>query len=329
MQRTVFSYFIFTLTVLCAFTHADAASEPLFMVPSTTNNSPTHPTTWTGVLRRNVNEMLRRRDTTTSTSTVTTDTGARNETAVEQLNLQQWATNTTIKCMEKLANVTQASNPAGIAVCYNLPFLSTDSGVFAADLRLYQVSAPEGDWASVGGNIDVSLMYDGAAVQLRNETTGEVNATDAAAASTTGPQKVQEFQFVGQIDQQLLSQSLTDPELQAMLTPKISLVAQTSNGTMLNTTLSTDDATFINGVFSNLVATSAAAASASAAADTAFVLPGTKISIVPVGLYFYSAYSAVAFLVFGWGTFERQKFREQYRKRVALMGAQGGGNRAI
>lgn len=131
-------------------------------------------------------------------------TGARNETAIEQLDLQAWAKETTEKCIEKLKTVTKASNPSGIAVCYNLPFLSTDSGVFAADLRLYQVSASEEDWAEVGGNIDVSLMYNGAAVQLRNESAEEAAATKQASANTEGPEKVQEFHFIGQIDRLLL-----------------------------------------------------------------------------------------------------------------------------
>lgn len=136
--------------------------------------------------------------------------GARNETAIESLDLQAWAKETTQKCIEKLQNVTKASNPSGIAVCYNLPFLSTDSGVFAADLRLYQVSGSEGEWASIGGNIDVSLMYNGAAVQLRNESTEEAAATQQAGASTEGPQKVQEFHFIGQIDRLLLQTDKTE-----------------------------------------------------------------------------------------------------------------------
>lgn len=136
--------------------------------------------------------------------------GARNETAIEQLDLQAWAKETTQKCVEKLRTITKASNPSGIAVCYNLPFLSTDSGVFAADLRLYQVSVPEGEWSQIGENIDVSLMYNGAAVQLRNESAEEAAATQQASANTEGPQKVQEFHFIGQIDRLLLQNEKTE-----------------------------------------------------------------------------------------------------------------------
>lgn len=136
--------------------------------------------------------------------------GARNETAIQQLDLQAWAKETTQKCVEKLQTITKASNPSGIAVCYNLPFLSTDSGVFAADLRLYQISDPEGEWAEIGGSIDVALVYNGAAVQLRNESAEEAAATQQASANTEGPQKVQEFHFIGQIDRLLLQTEKTE-----------------------------------------------------------------------------------------------------------------------
>lgn len=136
--------------------------------------------------------------------------GARNETAIQQLDLQAWAKETTQKCIERLQTITKASNPSGIAVCYNLPFLSTDSGVFAADLRLYQIAGPGGEWAEVGGSIDVALVYNGAAVQLRNESAEEAAATQQASANTEGPQKVQEFHFIGQIDRLLLQTEKTE-----------------------------------------------------------------------------------------------------------------------
>lgn len=91
-------------------------------------------------------------------------------------------------------------------------------------------------------------------------------------------------------------------QLQTLLTPNITLFAKMSDGTELQTTLSTDDATFVNGVFSNLVAneTTNTTTTASAAA-TPFKLPGTRIEIVPIGLYFYGSYMALACIIFGYG----------------------------
>ncbi|PUU74623.1 hypothetical protein B9Z19DRAFT_999431 [Tuber borchii] len=266
---------------------------------------------WHNLLRRDADDKIVRRQSSSS--------GARNESAIEKLDLQSWAKETTLKCIDKLKNVTKASNPSGIAICYNLPFLSSDSGVFAADLRLYQVSAPDGDWATVGGNIDVSLMYNGAAVQVRNESAEEAAATAQASASSVGPQKVQEFHFIGQIDKMLLANGMTDLEMQRMLKPNISLFANTPEGKQLSTTLSSDEATFVNGVFADV-----ASQNSTKAINTKFKIPGTRIEIVPIGLYFFGSYLFIACSIFGWGTFERQRFRDQYRKRVAQKGAAGG-----
>ncbi|RPA94121.1 hypothetical protein L873DRAFT_1702796 [Choiromyces venosus 120613-1] len=283
----------------------------MLIVPGTVPESESN---WHNLLHRDTeDDKIVRRQSSTD--------GARNGTAIEQLDLQSWAKETTLKCIEKLKNVTKASNPSGIAVCYNLPFLSTKSGVFAADLRLYQVSAPEGDWATVGGNIDVSLMYNGAAVQLRNETSEEAAATAQASASSKGPPKVQEFHFIGQIDKMLLAENMSNLKMQVMLKPNISLLATTPAGTQLSTVLSADEATFVNGVFADVAA---AGQNTTAATSAPFKLPGTRIEIVPIGLYFFGTYLIIACSIFGWGTFERQKFRDQYRKRVAQKGAAGG-----
>lgn len=68
------------------------------------------------------------------------------------------------------------------------------------------------------------------------------------------------------------------------------------------TVLATNEATFVNGVFSDLVASEAQNSTAGVAASPApFQLPGTRISIVPIGLYFYSAYLGLAVLIFGYG----------------------------
>lgn len=345
MQRAVLSYFILLsmLAALCTVSYAHSTPDAMLIVPpglggggrggggatsglgvgvgSSYSKRGDGTEKWHGLLRREIQRMVRREDTA--------DTGARNETAIEELDLQAWAKETTEKCISRLSTITKASNPSGIVVCYNLPFMSADSGVFAADLRLYQVSAAEGNWSSVGGNIDVSLMYNGAAVQLRNETTEEAAATALASASATGPEKVQEFHFIGQIDKLLLQDDMTDAQLQTLLTPNITLFAKMPDGTELQTSLSTDDATFVNGVFSDLPANETAdPTTTEAASATPFKLPGTRIEIVPIGLYFYGAYTALACIIFGYGTFERQRFRDQYRKRIAQQAVLGG-NRAI
>ena len=61
------------------------------------------------------------------------------------------ATNTTVAlaCLNELADITDVSNAAGWAACYNVLFLNNQTGIFEADLRLYQVSPPSGAFSGI------------------------------------------------------------------------------------------------------------------------------------------------------------------------------------
>lgn len=82
-------------------------------------------------------------------------------------DLAKWEEQTRSACMSTLGNLNgQASNPSGIAVCYNLPFLDNKTGVFQAELRMYNVSAPINPWAGVtAADVSMTLSYLGATVQ--------------------------------------------------------------------------------------------------------------------------------------------------------------------
>jgi len=86
-------------------------------------------------------------------------------------------------------------------------------------------------------------------------------------------------------------------EMQRMLKPNISLFANTPGGTQLSTVLSSDEATFVNGVFADIATTQ----NTTKAADNKFKLPGTRIEIVPIGLYFFGTYLVIACSIFAWG----------------------------
>lgn len=103
------------------------------------------------------------------------------------------------------------------------------------------------------------------------------------------------------------------------LTPKISVKATSPTGARVNTTIEMTHSQYINGIFANVAALPVVETNATAVAAP-FKLPGTRIEIVPVGLYFFSAYMIVFCTILGWGTMERAKFRDQYRKRVATSG---------
>jgi hypothetical protein len=82
-------------------------------------------------------------------------------------DLDRWERETKKACEDTLRGLNgQASNPSGIVVCYNLPFLDNTTGVFQAELRMYNVSAPIDPWVGVtAADISMSLSYLGATVQ--------------------------------------------------------------------------------------------------------------------------------------------------------------------
>lgn len=62
-------------------------------------------------------------------------------------------------------------NPTGMAVCYNVPFMDSKSGVFEAELRVYTISQPTAEFVGVTAKeMMVSLAYLGATVQRTNGT---------------------------------------------------------------------------------------------------------------------------------------------------------------
>jgi hypothetical protein len=63
----------------------------------------------------------------------------------------------------------KATNPAGLAVCYNVPYLDQNKGVFEAELRLYNISSTSGDFTGVTpAMMMVTLQYQGATIQKSN-----------------------------------------------------------------------------------------------------------------------------------------------------------------
>lgn len=175
-------------------------------------------------LRRHALEMLEgleKRQDTTSTSTTVRSSDASN------LNLNTWDVVTAQACGNALAALNgQASNPSGVAVCYNLPFLDNSTGVFQAELRMYNISAPIDPWVGVtSADISMTLSYLGATVQTTNGTfikrdstlswppirargDGElVERQDSSSLATMTPMKV--LDYVGQINSNLMGTAMT------------------------------------------------------------------------------------------------------------------------
>lgn len=100
----------------------------------------------------------------------------------------------------------------------------------------------------------------------------------------------------------------------SLLTPVIILSGTEQDGTSVNTRLSTQDASFVNGVFANT--RSEGSPSATTASIDESVLPGTKPVGLPVGLIISSIWAVLYLMTLGYGTISRYQAREAYRRRV-------------
>jgi hypothetical protein len=138
------------------------------------------------------------------------------------LNMTAWDAETSAVCMEALSHLDIASNPSGTCICYNLPSLDTSTGVFEADLRLFKISEPTGQFAGIPPqNIQVGLSYTGASVSpvsaSRIQSTQRVTSRELAmeedlhqlAKRNATPTLLQAYLFVGQIDRTKMSNDMT------------------------------------------------------------------------------------------------------------------------
>jgi hypothetical protein len=132
------------------------------------------------------------------------------------MNNTQWESTTTAACTTALEALNgQASNPSGMAVCYNLPSLNNSTGVFQADLKVYMVGIPNGDFANIEpANVNVGLSYVGATVSAINPS--ELSKREEESLISWGgeemekrqasiPTLVQSYAFVGKINADLLA----------------------------------------------------------------------------------------------------------------------------
>lgn len=141
----------------------------------------------------------------------------RQSTPNDTLSVAQWDAQTMAACTTALEALDgKASNDAGMAVCYNIPSLDNQTGVFQADLRLFTISAPTGAFANIPSqNVTVGLAYNGATVSETNGTTitkrteGEHSLISwPRNKRATVPTMAQAYSFVGRINADLLTQNM-------------------------------------------------------------------------------------------------------------------------
>ena len=111
-----------------------------------------------------------------------------------------WDEETAAACVEHLSKLKGAPNPSGTAICYNLPSLNTTTGRFMADLRLYQVATPSGDFQGISPEqIEVGVQYDGASVSPFNPDAGRGGGSTRKRQEVE-PKLLQTYMMVGQVD---------------------------------------------------------------------------------------------------------------------------------
>lgn len=111
--------------------------------------------------------------------------------------------------------------------------------------------------------------------------------------------------------------------------PTLTLTAVNSAGQTVSTNVSSNEAAFVAGVFSTSIVMSQTALAQLAVNDllnglnngtVAFVLPGVQILILPIGLIITGSWLVLSLAVYGFGTYQRISYREQYKRRIARAG---------
>lgn len=140
------------------------------------------------------------------------------------VNQAQWEEQTRAACMKTLSTLNgQASNPSGIAVCYNLPFLDNTTGVFQAELRMYNVSAPINPWVGVtAADVSMTLSYLGATVQNMQGNFAKRDAISPVVEgrlierqnnnngqTVNGMSQLKVLMYVGRINENLMGSAMT------------------------------------------------------------------------------------------------------------------------
>ncbi|KAI0394156.1 hypothetical protein F5Y17DRAFT_271961 [Xylariaceae sp. FL0594] len=248
------------------------------------------------------------------------------------INMTQWENTTLSACISTLSTLPAATNPSGMAICYNLVQLDTDNGTFMADLRLFQVSPPTGDFEDVAPQqMKGGLSFNGATGREINgqqlKARGLADGSLFKRQQSSGPTFLRTYMIIGRINSDKWQPPMTMAKIEPLVMPIFTLTATNAVGRTVRTSVSSNEAAFVSGVFSKEVVLSpfslASLAVQNATAElkagrAAFVLPGVNLLIFPVGLVITGIWTAAGVGVYAFGTYERYQFRESYRRRKAL-----------
>lgn len=241
--------------------------------------------------------------------------------------------NTTVQtaCMTAMQSITNITNDAGFAACYNILEWSPSTNMFQADLRLYQMTSATGDFANISmGAMTVMLTFPNS-TQFSILTNTKRSLASLENRDLSTPTQIQQYTLVGSFTNHLSFSKLNSTEEMSLVIPQISLQATSEDQTSVTADIAVSDiAYFVAGQFKDQatpqLAAQAANPSMAAAAVTAgspFNIPGRTLGIFPTGLIVTCAWTLFFFITFGVGTVGRIRHRNAYRKRVAAAPAKG------
>ncbi|KFA48892.1 hypothetical protein S40293_02597 [Stachybotrys chartarum IBT 40293] len=283
------------------------------------------------VLRRSYVEVLQTdmyRRQQAGEITNTNDTVGDNLNPGGSMTFEEWDQTTNDACIKALSILPQSTNPSGHCICYNLPSLNTETGAFEADLRMYKLSQARDGFEGVAPkDIQVDVFYAGAGVKRTDEVTlaGMVGTVSSIAKrQNSNPELLRVFMLSGQINDANMTSGLSMAKLEELVLPVFTLTARTPSGDLVRTNVSTNEASFLTGVFADQVVLSDFATAQAAVQNSleqlrnkeiAFVLPGVQIMVFPIGLIITSIWLTLGLAAYGWGTFERINYAEMYKSR--------------
>jgi len=139
----------------------------------------------------------------------------------------QWDAEAETACVNAMDGLNgNAGNPTGLVVCYNIPYLNTQNGTFEAELRIFNVSQPTGDWVGItAAQMMVTLEYAGATISAtdsngpvkrglakalrpllrKRQATSTSTSTSTSSGATTTPSEVATRTYIGEINSNLFT----------------------------------------------------------------------------------------------------------------------------
>lgn len=252
---------------------------------------------------------------------------------VQISNTTDWSDQTNQLCMASF-NVSAITNPAGVIPCYNVLWFDPNTGMFLAEVRLFQVvnmmqtsvlskatgsgvlfEFPHASITSSPGSDDLStVLNEMNAMLVRRQTQeiGQVNIVDAFLMNGTAD--ITQKYHLSRND---VNGSIAAKQL---LTPTTATLTLNMSSSPTPYSMTDSMILFVNGLFSpSFVASQAAAyilsrilltyraSSTPTAVATGFVLPGISFGIVPIGFYMFSAYWGVFTVILLWGAWNKRK----------------------